>query len=100
MIALARERLKAIFGADVEREIAASVATGWRSDPHFGGAYSMARPGQAHRRADLATPLADRLFFAGEATHIDFYSTAHGAYLSGVAAAEAVARTHPSTGSG
>jgi monoamine oxidase len=100
MIALARERLKAIFGADVEREITASVATGWRSDPHFGGAYSMARPGQAHRRADLATPLADRLFFAGEATHIDFYSTAHGAYLSGVAAAGAVARTHPSTGSG
>ncbi len=88
MTALALERLKAIFGADIEKEIAGSVATGWRGDPFIGGAYSLARPGQAHRRADLATPLAERLFFAGEATHIDFYSTAHGAYLSGVAAAE------------
>jgi monoamine oxidase len=88
MKALALERLKAIFGADIETEIAGSVVTGWRGDPFIGGGYSMARPGQAHRRADLATPLADRLFFAGEATHIDFYSTAHGAHLSGIAAAE------------
>ncbi len=91
MKALALERLKAIFGADIEKEITGSVATGWRGDPAIGGGYSLARPGQAHRRADLATPLADRLFFAGEATHIDFYSTAHGAYFSGVAAAETAA---------
>jgi monoamine oxidase len=32
----------------------------------------------------------DRLFFAGEACSRGDYSTAHGAYLSGVAAAEAV----------
>ncbi|MGH6619525.1 MAG: flavin monoamine oxidase family protein [Alphaproteobacteria bacterium] len=89
MTALARERLKAIFGADIEKEIAGSVATAWRGDPEIGGGYSGARPGQAHRRADLARPLDGRLFFAGEATSIDFYSTAHGAYFSGVAAAEA-----------
>jgi monoamine oxidase len=109
MKALAMERLKAIFGAGIEKEVTGSVATAWRGDAAIGGGYSMARPGQAHRRADLATPLADRLFFAGEATSIDFYSTAHGAYFSGVAAAEAAgrvlgraasaARTHPSTGS-
>ena len=93
MKALALERLKAIFGADIEKEITGSVATAWRGDPAIGGGYSMARPGQAHRRADLAMPLDDRLFFAGEAAHIDFYSTAHGAYLSGVAAAEAVRAT-------
>jgi monoamine oxidase len=89
MTALARERLKAIFGADIEKEITGSVATAWRGDPEIGGGYSGARPGQAHRRADLALPLNDRLFFAGEATSLDFYSTAHGAYFSGVAAAEA-----------
>ena len=89
MTALARERLKAIFGADIEKEIAGAVATAWRGDPDIGGGYSGARPGQAHRRADLARPLDDRLFFAGEATSLDFYSTAHGAYFSGVAAAKA-----------
>jgi monoamine oxidase len=89
MTALARERLKAIFGADIEKEIAGSVATAWRGDPEIGGGYSGARPGQAHRRADLARPLDGRLFFAGEATSLDFYSTAHGAYFSGLAAAQA-----------
>jgi monoamine oxidase len=39
---------------------------------------------------DLAQPVADRLFFAGEATHRDHPSTVHGAYLSGLRAAEAI----------
>ena len=88
MKALALERLKAIFGADFGKEVTGSCVTAWRGDPYIGGGYSAAKPGEGHRRADLAIPLADRLFFAGEATHMDFYSTAHGAYLSGVAAAE------------
>jgi len=33
--------------------------------------------------ADLEQPVADRLFFAGEATHGHFYSTVHGAVESG-----------------
>lgn len=89
--ALALERLRAIFGAGFEKEVTGACVTAWRSDPYIGGGYSAAKPGQAHRRADLATPVGDRLFFAGEAVHMDFYSTAHGAYLSGVAAAEAAA---------
>lgn len=48
-----------------------------------------ARPGHAHRRADLAAPIDDRLFFAGEATSIDSFATAAGAYLTGIAAAAA-----------
>jgi monoamine oxidase len=36
----------------------------------------------------LAAPVEDRLFFAGEACSIHDYSTAHGAYRTGVAAAE------------
>jgi monoamine oxidase len=35
----------------------------------------------------LALPFEQRLFFAGEATHTDDFSTAHGAYDSGVRAA-------------
>ena len=38
--------------------------------------------------ATLAAPVDGRLFFAGEACSRDDFSTAHGAYLSGVAAAE------------
>ena len=85
--ALALEKLSAVFGTDFAKEVTGSCVTAWGSDPYILGGYSAAKPGQAHRRADLATPVADRLFFAGEATHMDFYSTAHGAYLSGVAAA-------------
>jgi monoamine oxidase len=47
-------------------------------------------PGKADCRADLATPVDDRLFFAGEACSKSGYSTAHGAYLTGIAAAERV----------
>jgi monoamine oxidase len=34
-------------------------------------------------------PVDDRLFFAGEACSPDFFSTAHGAYETGTATAEA-----------
>jgi monoamine oxidase len=47
-------------------------------------------PGKADCRAELAAPVDDRLFFAGEACSRSDYSTAHGAYVSGVAAAEAL----------
>ena len=54
----------------------------------IGGAYSHALPGCAAARKTLAQPFDDRLFFAGEATDPSDYSTAHGAYASGVRAAE------------
>ena len=55
---------------------------------YVGGAYSHALPGHAAARKDLALPFEQRLFFAGEATHPDDFSTAHGAYESGRRAAE------------
>ena len=57
------------------------------------GCYSHARPGHADARAKLATPVADRLYFAGEATGgADFGGamTAGGAYLAGQDAARAI----------
>ncbi len=54
-----------------------------------GGSYSYALPGHAGDRAVLAAPVDDRLFFAGEACSANDFSTAHGAYLTGRAAAEA-----------
>ena len=57
-------------------------------DPFARGAYSHALPGHADKRAVLAASVDGRLFFAGEATSPNFFSTAHGAYETGVAAAE------------
>lgn len=91
MIAFGLGELVQMFGADVRRHIGRSAATRWAADPFIGGGYSAARPGHAHRRADLAAPLDGKLFFAGEACSIDAYATCHGAYLTGVAAARQAA---------
>jgi monoamine oxidase len=60
----------------------------WGVDPFSRGSYSYASPGKADCRAELAAPVDDRLFFAGEACSQNDFSTAHGAYLTGIAAAE------------
>jgi monoamine oxidase len=65
----------------------------WQHEPWIRGAYGAAQPGKAHRRYDIATPIDDRLFFAGEAASLDFFSTCHGAHLTGIAAVEAAAKT-------
>jgi len=88
----ARDMLGELFGGAVAGRIRRMTATAWRADPWAGGSYSVARPGFAHARATLATPLADRLAFAGEAASPDYFGTVHGAWNSGAAAADALAR--------
>ena len=83
-----QQKLKSAFGSEITKHASAQIVTAWRGDPWVKGAYSGAIPGQAHQRAELARPLDDRVFFAGEATSEEFFATAHGAYLSGIAAAE------------
>ncbi|MGH6953316.1 MAG: flavin monoamine oxidase family protein, partial [Alphaproteobacteria bacterium] len=92
MSAYAVERLKAMFGSSIGRLVRASLCTRWGRNRRTLGSYSAARPGEAARRALLATPLGDRLFFAGEAASPDSFATVHGAYLTGIVAAKAVAR--------
>ena len=82
--------LAGLMGADIVRELVFLTATAWGSDPFALGSYSAALPGHAGDRAILAAPVGDTLFFAGEATSIADFSTAHGAYRTGLAAAEAV----------
>ncbi len=84
----ATDQLAALFGSAVSRSLHPLVASNWSRMTHVGGAYSHALPGQAAAREDLAHPFEQRLFFAGEATHVHDYSTAHGAHDSGVRAAE------------
>jgi monoamine oxidase len=60
----------------------------WGADPFSRGSYSYARPGMADCRAKLAAPIDGRLFFAGEACSRHDFSTAHGGWITGVAAAD------------
>jgi monoamine oxidase len=86
--AYAIDQLAALFGSAVSRSLYPLVASSWSRMTHVGGAYSHALPGHAATREDLARPFEQRLFFAGEATHVHDYSTAHGAHDRGARAAE------------
>jgi monoamine oxidase len=76
-----------LLGADFRRKLKPLAESRWGHDPFARGAYSHALPGHAGKRAMLAAPVEGRLFFAGEATSPNFFSTAHGARDSGERAA-------------
>jgi len=88
----ARAAIVNAFGSKAAEGLSEPVASSWFLDPWSRGAYSAARPGHGDCRADLAAPVDDRLFFAGEATSLNYGATCHGAHLSGIAAGEAVIR--------
>jgi monoamine oxidase len=65
------------------------IATGWSNECYSQGSYSHALPGNAGLREILARPVDNHLFFAGEACSAESFSTAHGAYETGITEAEA-----------
>ena len=87
MSGFAADELARHLGNDIRRRLRPLAATAWAQDPFARGSYSYALPGHADDRAALAAPVEDRLFFAGEACSANFFSTAHGAYQTGEAAA-------------
>lgn len=87
--AFAADELAGLLGSDFRRKLSPLASSAWTVDPWTGGAYSHARPGRASARAALAAPVAGCLFFAGEACSRTAFSTTHGAYRTGIAAAEA-----------
>jgi monoamine oxidase len=85
------DEIAGFLGNDFRRKLRPLSESRWAHDPFARGSYSHALPGHAGARAVLAAPVEERLFFAGEATSPDFFSTAHGARDSGErAAGEAV----------
>jgi len=76
------------FGNNFAKRIRPLCVHRWGADPFARGAYSYAVPGKVDCRAVLAAPVDNRLFFAGEACSKDSYSTAHGAFFTGIAAAK------------
>lgn len=87
LAAQAIEEIVALLGSDFRRKLKPLAESRWARDPFASGAYSHALPGHAGDRAVLAAPVDSRLFFAGEATSPNFFSTAHGARDSGARAA-------------
>jgi monoamine oxidase len=81
------DEIAALLGNDFRRKLKPLAESRWAHDPFARGSYSHALPGHAGDRAILAAPVDDRLFFAGEATSPNFFSTAHGARDSGERAA-------------
>jgi len=79
-----------VFGNDIRKSVTRSIVTAWTTDPWTRGSYSCALPDHAHQRVELARPLEDRLFFAGEATTVGDHASCHGAYRSGIRAAQEI----------
>jgi monoamine oxidase len=93
MFAFAADELAALRGNGIRRQLTPLAASSWRGDTFARGSYSYARPGHADDRAVLAAPVDGRIFFAGEACSLNFFSTVHGAYETGAAAAEAALKS-------
>jgi monoamine oxidase len=84
------DEIAGLLGNDFRRKLKPLAESRWAHDPFARGSYSHALPGRAGMRAVLAAPVDGRLFFAGEATSPNFFSTAHGARDSGERAAAEV----------
>ena len=90
VVAAAMNVLRTIYGQSIP-DPTGWLITRWGSDPFARGSYSSPGIGSSNTDRDtLAEPIADRLFFAGEATIRNYSATVHGAYLSGHSAAEQI----------
>ncbi|MGY3236825.1 monoamine oxidase [Bradyrhizobium sp. USDA 4472] len=84
------DEIAGFLGNEIRSKLKPLYESRWGHDPFARGSYSHALPGRAGDRAVLAAPVDGRLFFAGEATSPNFFTTAHGARDSGERAAEEV----------
>ncbi len=86
--AAATDVLAAVYPGRFRPPVAAQ-ASDWWTDEFSRGSYSFTAVGSSDDdREALAEPIDDRLWLAGEASHEQFHSTVHGAWLSGEAAAK------------
>ncbi|MBT5415254.1 MAG: FAD-dependent oxidoreductase [Rhodospirillaceae bacterium] len=86
----ALEVLRGVWGDAVGQPVQ-TLTTHWSTDPYALGAYSYPRPGATPGDYETLTkPVEDRLFLCGEHTSFEYKATTHGAYISGLRAAEQV----------
>ena len=89
LVHLALETVESVLR--VKADLAAAYVHDWRADPCARGGYSYVKVNGEGAREQLATPLQETLFFAGEATNTEGESgTVGGALQSGVRAAQEI----------
>ena len=88
------ETLASLVGASlklIENQLQATYFYDWQRDPFSRGAYSYGKVGASAAQKALAAPVANMLFFAGEATDTTGSNgTVHGAIASGYRAAKEI----------
>jgi monoamine oxidase len=77
------QSLSRALGSDIEKQVITSAVTDWGANRWTRGAYAAASPGSTDPREVLRQPVADRIFFAGEALGGPLMQTCAGARLSG-----------------
>jgi monoamine oxidase len=88
----ARAVMREHFGNRAVGTLSVPVVTDWRRDPLSLGSWAVVPPGLAPIRVALREPVADRIWFAGEALSREQWGTVGGAWGEGERAADAVAR--------
>ncbi len=80
--------LKNMYGENIPQPVEMKKTT-WHTNKFSLGSYPHLKPGADLSACDvMATPLNNKLFFAGDACSSKYMATAHGAYLSALDAAE------------
>ncbi|GAB5462287.1 flavin monoamine oxidase family protein [Hoeflea alexandrii] len=90
MVADCMDAVRSMFGAGSPDPVA-HLVTRWSTNPNSLGAYSYSAVGSKPAHFDnLATPIADTVLLAGEHTNFEYHATVHGAYQSGLNAAQII----------
>jgi monoamine oxidase len=83
--------LEDMFGVSTIPTPVHVVITRWKANKLSNGSYSYYKVGsKPQHRKDLGAAIGKRVFFAGEACHLKYPSTTHGALMSGQDTAFAV----------
>jgi len=90
MLDFAADWLAGLYGSEIKRAIGRKHATRWNSDPYTLGAWSAAVPGSEFARRQFLEPIADDVWYAGEAAHETLWGTVGGAWEAGERTADAV----------
>lgn len=90
MVADCMGALRTMLGNDIPEPVG-HLATRWSEDPFSFGAYSYSAVGNKPKDFDVfSKPVANTVLFAGEHTTFAYHGTTHGAYLTGLAAANTI----------
>ena len=92
----AMKPLRAVYGEDIPNPDSFLI-TRWGLEPYILGSYSTAGYNQDDLtlRTELANPIENKIFFAGEATSVNEYGFTHSALNTGLREAKKIKELYP-----